>query len=186
MSQTDKPPLTTTTSIVPAMIIVIVAVVLLGAFLLLDVIANPSVHTPTTAVPIVVGGLTTQRGGAALIGCQQPGTPPGNIAPALILPSTTRATGPVQNTNGGAGDYDCSRSLATTAPSSQILGFYSSHLEALGWGLFSRGTTNGLPQLLFQKAGSDTFYWVVGVTITARHGSTTLWSYRIYQNSSTF
>ncbi len=168
------------------MIIVIVAVVLLAAFLLIDVIANPSVRTPTTAVPIVVGGLGTQRDGAALIGCQQPGTPPGNIAPALILPSPTRATGPVQNTNGGAGDYDCSRALSTTAPSSQILGYYSSHLEALGWGLFSRGTTNGQPQLLFQKAGSDTFYWVVGVTITAHHGSRTLWSYRIYQNSSTF
>ena len=186
MSQSDKPPLTTTTSIVPAMIIVIVAVVMLGVFLLIDVIANPSVHTPSTAVPIVVGGLSTQHGGGALIGCQQPGTPPGNIAPALILPSPTRAAGPVQNTNGGAGDYDCARPLSSTAPSSQILGYYSSHLEALGWSLFSRGTTNGLPQLLFQKAGSDTFYWVVGVTITARHGATTLWSYRIYQNSSSF
>jgi len=46
------------------------------------------------------------------------------------------------------------------------------------------GTSSGAPQLLFQKAGSDTFYWIVGVTVTARHGATSNWTYRIYQNSS--
>ena len=44
---------------------------------------------------------------------------------------------------------------ASTPPSSR----------ARGWDLFSRGSSNGAPSSLFQKAGTDTFYWVVGITV---------------------
>ena len=178
-----RPPLTTTTSIWPAALVVGVAVVMLVIFLAIDVIANPSV-APTTTVPVVVGGLPTAPSNAVIAGCAQPGTPPANILGALIVPVGTRPAGPILHPNSGAGDYDCLRTLVTTTRASNLLGFYSAHLQADGWSLFSRGSASGEPQLLFQKAGSDTFYWVVGVTVSATPHGAVVWTYRIYQNSS--
>jgi hypothetical protein len=66
-----------------------------------------------------------------------------------------------------------------------LLGYYSAQLKARGWNLFSQGASNGSPQDLFQKAGSDTFYWVIGVTVTSSSATSTHWTYQIYQNSET-
>ena len=183
MSDEVKPPLTTTTSIGPAMIVLGVAVVTLVGFLIINVVANPRVTTSTTTIPIVVGGLGTETG-HLLSTCQQAGSPPSDIAAALIAPVTTTESSPARHPNGGAGDYDCVVALTTRASPGQLLGFYSSHLQARGWDLFSHGSGSGQSQLLFQKAGSDTFYWVVGVTVTSTNAGTTQWTYRIYQNSS--
>ena len=178
-----RPPLTTTTSLWPAAMVIGIAVVMLAVFLAIDVIANPSV-APTTTLPVVVGGLAPAPSSAVLAGCAQPGTPPANIRGALLVPVGTTATGPVLHPNSGAGDYDCLRSLVTTARSSDLLGFYSAHLQTQGCSLFSRGSASGEPQLLFQKAGSDTFYWVVGITVTGTPHGVSTWTFRIYQNSS--
>jgi hypothetical protein len=183
VSEEVRPPLTTTTSIIPAAAVLLVAVVTLAIFLALNIIASPRVKSPATTLPVFVGGLTTESG-HLLSGCQQPGNPPGNISTALIVPATTATTAPANLPNGGAGDFDCVEALKTTATSSQLLGYYDSQLPARGWNLFSRGASNGHAQLLFQKAGSDTFYWVVGVTVRGHRGATVYWSYRIYQNSS--
>jgi hypothetical protein len=179
-----KPPLTTTTSILPAMVVLLIAVVTLGGFLLINVIANPHVRTTPTTVPIIVGGLGADPTNQVLAGCHQADSPPANITPALLVPVRTSATTPVSHRNAGAGEYDCERSLRTAASSGAVLGFYSAHLQALGWHLFSRGTSGGTPQFLFQKAGADTFYWVVGVTVNATGPGTVDWTYRIYQNSA--
>jgi hypothetical protein len=56
-------------------------------------------------------------------------------------------------------------------------------LEARGWSLFSKGASNGSPQSLFQKAGSDSFYWVVGITVHSSTKSSCRWTFTIYQNS---
>ena len=184
MNDAAKPPLTTTTSILPAAIVVGIAVSTLLIFLLINLAANPTVTTPTT-LPIVVGGLATAKSNGPVAGCQQPGTPPGNISGALFVPVTTAPTGPTVHANGGAGDYDCYRDLVTSTTAGSLLGYYRTHLEALGWSLFSSGTPSGQPQLLFQKAGSDTFYWVVGITVVRSTNRVVHWSYRIYQNSST-
>jgi hypothetical protein len=63
------------------------------------------------------------------------------------------------------------------------LSFYKTQLEARGWSLFSSGASNGSPQYLFQKAGSDTFYWVIGITVDSSTSTSTSWTFRIYQNS---
>ncbi len=182
MSEPAKPPLTTTTSILPAAIIIGIAVVTLVTFMIVNLVANPTVTTSTTEA-VVVGGLATAPSNAPVAGCHESGSPPGNIVGALVVPVHTVDVSPIQHLNGGAGDYDCLASLATTTTTGSLLGYYRTHLEAEGWNLFSSGSTSG-PQLLFQKAGSDTFYWVVGVTVThAAHG-TVRWTYRIYQNSS--
>ena len=184
MTDAPKPPLTTTTSILPAMVVVGIAVVTLVIFLLIDVIANPSVTTAPTTLPVVVGGLLVQPNSPLLAGCQEPGTPPSNIGGALLVPRLTRSGGPTLHPNGGAGDYDCLRTLVTRTSPSQLLDFYSGQLQSRGWSLFSRGSGAGTRQYLFQKAGSDTFYWIVGITVNATHGASSLWTFRIYQNSS--
>ncbi|MFI5035234.1 MAG: hypothetical protein ACHQFZ_03410 [Acidimicrobiales bacterium] len=183
MSDEVKPPLTTTTSILPAGIVLGVAVVTLTVFLILNFVANPRVATPTSTLPVFVGGLATESG-HLLAGCQEAGSPPANITPALIVPATTVATSPATRPNGGAGDYDCLAALRTTASPARLLGFYGAQLPARGWDLFSRGSSTGQAQLLFQKAGTDTFYWVIGVTVQRTAGDATYWTYRIYQNSS--
>ena len=184
MSDASKPPLTTTTSILPAMAVLIIAVVTLVTFLAINFIANPRVTTSSTTVPIVVGALPIDSASTVLHGCAQAGSPPGNIVGSLIVPVRTTPAGATLHPNGGAGDYDCLRQLATTASPGELLGFYSAQLQAQGWSLFSRGSSHAVAQLLFQKAGSDTFYWIVGVTVTAVHGPSSLWTFRIYQNSS--
>ena len=180
-----KPPLTTTTSILPAAIIIGIAVVTLATFMIVNLVANPTVTTSTTQ-PVIVGGLATAASNAPVAGCHQAGSPPGNILGALIVPVHTTSAGPVVHANGGAGDYDCLAYLTTTTSAGSLLGFYQTHLEAQGWSLFSSGGATGTPQLLFQKAGTDTFYWVVGITVTNSAGGALRWTYRIYQNSSTF
>lgn len=183
MSDEARPPLTTTTSIIPAAIVLGVAVVTLIVFLAINFIVNPRVKTTVTTLPVIVGGLTTETG-HLLAACQQAGSPPSNISTALVVPATTAAVAAASHPNGGAGDYDCVQKFKTSASSAQVLGYYGVQLPARGWDLFSRGSSSGQPQLLFQKAGSDTFYWVVGVTVERVAGAETYWNYRIYQNSS--
>lgn len=183
MNETPRPPLTTTTSIWPAAAVLGIAVVMLALFMGINLMANQGVAT-TTTIPVIVGGLSPAPTGSLLSGCHQPDNPPSNITPALVVPEGTRANGAFSMPNAGAGDFDCYRPLITSAPASQVLAFYASQLESRGWNLFSQGASNGAPQDLFQKAGSDTFYWVVGITVTSSSAHSTHWTYRIYQNSA--
>ncbi len=181
MSDRPKPPLTTTTSIWPAAAVLGVAVLMLLIFIGINAVTDQSVTT-TTTIPVIVGGLATEST-QLLQGCQQPGTPPSNISSGLILPASTRANGAFDLPNSGAGDFDCYRSFITNVSPGALLGYYASELGARGWNLFSKGATNGSPQDLFQKAGSDTFYWVIGITVNTSTASQTDWTFRIYQNS---
>lgn len=183
MSERPQPPLTTTTSIWPAAAVLIVGVVMLAVFLLINAVSDQGVTTPTT-IPVVVGGLNTASS-HLLVGCEQPGTPPSNVLPALIVPATTVATGAVSLPNQGAGDFSCTRSFVTAVTPGELLGYYSAQLRAQGWDLFSQGASNGAPQDLFQKAGNDTFYWVIGVTVNSSNATSTHWKFQIYQNSET-
>ncbi|MGC1419229.1 MAG: hypothetical protein WA786_03805 [Acidimicrobiales bacterium] len=185
MSDAPKPPLTTTTSILPAAAVLILAVVVLASFMIINIVSNQGVTTTTTTVPSVVGGLGTQPSSIILRNCQQPDNPPADISSALFVPATTQSTGPAQLPNEGAGDFDCYRPLVTDATSGDLLSYYTTQLEARGWSLFSNGASGGAPQELFQKGGSDGFYWVVGITVTASSASSTKWTYTIYQNSET-
>jgi hypothetical protein len=185
MSDDVNPPLTTTTSIWPAASVLIVAVAMLVIFIVLNGATNQSISSTSTTVPIIVGGLATDVNSTLLQNCISNGTIPTNILPAMLIPIDTTSTGTQSIPNTGAGDYDCYKPLKTTASYQDVLGFYKSHLTVLGWNLFSSGTTNGGPQYLFQKSGSDGFYWIVGITVTSPTSQlTTNWKYRIYQNSS--
>ena len=182
--QSPRPPLTTTTSIMPAAAVLILAVSVLLVFMIINVVTSQRVAT-TTTIPVVVGGLGVDTSSSVLADCTTPGTPPSNITPGMLVPVGTQARGPFRLPNSGAGDFDCLRPLVTTSSASSLLSFYRSQLEARGWSLFSSGASNGAPQYLFQKAGSDTFYWVIGITVapSASSNTSTAWTFRIYQNS---
>jgi hypothetical protein len=179
-----KAPLTTTTSILPAAAVLGLAVLMLVIFMVINLVTDQGVAT-TTTIPVVVGGLSVDTSSTLMANCLSPGTPPANIASGVIVPVGTRATGAFAMPNSGAGDFDCYRPLLTNTSASTLLGFYKTQLEARGWSLFSSGASNGSPQYLFQKAGSDTFYWVIGVTVDTGSSSptSTAWTFRVYQNS---
>lgn len=178
-----KPPLTTTTSIWPAAAVLIAAVVMLAVFMAINIISDQGVTTTTTTTPVVVGGLSTAVNNTALANCHQPANPPGNIMGAMIVPKPTQPTGPAVLPNEGAGDFDCYRPLLSDAGPTALLDYYRAHLESMGWALFSTGASNGGPQLLFQKGGTDGFYWIVGITVNSSTATTTHWTFKIYQNS---
>jgi hypothetical protein len=182
-----RPPLTTTTSLWPAGLILGLAVVMLGVFLLIDFATNKGVVTVPTTIPTVVGGLGLDaKPGPALQYCLQSEEVPGNIDSAFIVPDKTVPRPGANTPDLGAGEYDCYEPMATTGASSgALIKFFDTQLEARGWSLFSKGASNGDPQSLFQKAGSDGFYWELGITVNKSTASRVDWTFTIYQNSDT-
>jgi hypothetical protein len=185
VSDQPKAPLTTTTSIWPAAAVLIVAVAMLAIFMVMNLVADQTVTTTTTTPPVVVGGLDVAASNVALDYCRHTSEIPSNIVDAFLVPVGTQPESGANIPNAGAGEFDCYQPLVTPAGTSALLSFYTTHLESLGWHLFSRGASNGAPQSLFQKAGNDSFYWVVGITVTRSSPKLAHWTFRIYQNSQT-
>jgi hypothetical protein len=186
-SPTPKPPVTTTTSIWPAAAILGLAVIMLGVFLLVDFITSKGVVPPPTTIPVVVGGLARDTTPTpALKYCLQSEEVPSNIDSAFVVPENTVPRSGANTPDLGAGEYDCIEPMSTTnATSGQIIAFFNAQLEARGWSLFSKGASNGKPQSLFRKAGSDGFYWELGITVNSSTASHVNWTFEIYQNSDT-
>jgi hypothetical protein len=182
-----RPPLTTTTSLWPAGVILGLAVVMLGVFILIDFATNKGVVTVPTTIPTVVGGLPLDaKPTAALQYCLQSEEVPRNIDSAFIVPEKTVPRPGANTPDLGAGEYDCYEPMTTTGASSgSLIKFFDTQLEARGWNLFSKGASNGDAQSLFQKAGSDGFYWELGVTVNKTTASGVDWTFKIYQNSDT-
>ncbi len=171
------------TSIWPAATVLIVAVSTLAIFLVINAVTSTSTVTTTTVA--VVGGLNTSTDLTLTDGCSSAGSPPSDIRHALIVPVTARLTAH-KIVNQGAGDYDCYLDYRTSSSGPDVIAFYKDHIAALGWKLFSSGHSSGGhhgQQVLFQIAGSDSFYWVYGVTIEST-GRSTSYRIRIYQNNS--
>jgi hypothetical protein len=185
MSDIRRPP-TGPTSLWPAATVLVTAIVVLGLFLALNIVASPKV-TRTTNIPIIVGGLALDpHNDLAATACNDYGIIPENITSSLVLPVETTLNTHAHIVNGGAGDFDCGVNFGTTAGAGRVLGFFDAHLGVRGWKLFSRGANKlGQDQLLFQKAGTDGFYWVLGITVLAAHPGHTVWALRVYQNSET-
>jgi hypothetical protein len=185
MNETPQPPLTTTTSIKPAAVVLGIAAFVLVFFTSINIVANPSVLT-TTTIPIVVGALPIDTTSTLLVECQLPENPPTDISASLLIPTQSSAESAIRWRGKGPGGYDCARDISTVAPTSELLGFYKSQMEARGWKLFSRGDGfhSKKPQMLFQKAGSDTFYWILGVSVIRDSPTTTDYTFRVYQGAS--
>lgn len=185
MSEAPQPPLTTTTSLKPAAVVLGIAVFVLVFFTTINIVANPTVNS-TTTIPIVVGALPIDTNSTLLAECQLPDNPPPDINNSLLIPTLSSAASSIKWRGKGPGGYDCARDIVTVASSSELLSFYKSHLEARGWKLFSHGDSykSKQPQMLFQKAGSDTFYWILGVSVTRSSTNSTTFTFRLYQGAS--
>ena len=184
-AEVPRAPLTTTTSLWPAAAILIMAVVMLGVFLAVDFITNKGVVPTPTTLPVVVGTLSRDtHPTAALKYCLQSEEVPSNLNSAFIVPVNTEPRSGANTPDLGAGEFDCIEPMKTTqASGGEVIKFFNAQLEARGWSLFSTAASNGDPQSLFQKAGSDGFYWEIGVTINKSTSSSTNWTFEIYQNS---
>jgi hypothetical protein len=185
MSDEPRAPLTTTTSIWPAAGVLMFAVVVLVVFMIINLISDQGVTTTPTTLPVVVGGLRMAPTSAVLNYCKSASEIPSNINDVFIVPRGSAATSGGNIPNAGAGDFDCYQPLVTNTNAASLLKFYKSQLGVRGWGLFSQGSSKGSPQSLFQKAGNDGFYWVVGITVTKSSSNLVHWTFRIYQNSET-
>jgi len=183
-----KPPVTTTTSLWPALSILGIAIVMLGTFMIVDLITNKGVVAKdTTTIPVIVGGLHANPSpGAKLQYCLQTEEVPSDISSAFVVPVDTITRAGESTPDLGAGEFSCEQPMATAgASASAIISFFNEQLQARGWSLFSHGASNGDPQSLFQKAGSDGFYWEVGVTVNKSTSTNVEWTFQIYQNSET-
>lgn len=158
---------------------------MLVVFMVINLVADQGVSPTTTTLPVVVGGLQASPSNQVLDLCTRTNNVPSNVTDAFVVPVKTSAAAVGRIPNAGAGDFDCFQPLKTAASSADLLAFYAAQLESRGWSLFSKGSSSGKPQSLFQKAGNDGFYWVVGITVTTSSSASSSWTYRIYQNSQT-
>jgi hypothetical protein len=177
------PPLSTTTSIKPAAIVLAIATATLVLFTGVGLITNPRVATTTTTPIFVVGALAADPASPALSACELPGNPPSDITSSLTVPVDTVARGAALWKGKGAGGFDCTQRVRTLHGAVDVLAFYKAHFVARGWKLFSEGPSykSAAQQLLFQKAGSDTFYWIAGITVDESTASSTTYTIRLYQ-----
>lgn len=187
MSADSRPPLTTTTSIWPAAVVGLVAIGMLVVFTLINVLFDQGVRTTSSTTVIVVDALAPASRSPVATLCEVSGTVPSNIASGLFVPRQTTMTHTAAIVNQGAGDFDCQATLRTRrASGADILTFYNARLANRGWHLFSQGgAVQGHEESLFQKAGSDGFYWILGVTTESTVHGVAQWRLRLYQNSST-
>jgi hypothetical protein len=177
------PPPSRRVSILPAASVLGLAVFTLVIFSVMNAFDSSTV-APTTA-PVIVGGLqpaSAATDSALFSKAVQDGVPPVDIASALIAP---RGAVWLHNLNTGGqalGGYDRATSLSVAAPSSRLFGFYRSHLQALGWTQYSAGAApGGGDELLFQKGGSDGWYWEAGVIARAITSGKTTFTLRLFQ-----
>jgi hypothetical protein len=179
------PPPANTVSILPALVVLVIAVVTLGIFGLINLVdtSSTSIGTPVD----VVGGLPVDAHPTVFTGWVADGTPPANIATGMLVPVGTTYLAGVPVGGGGAGGFDREVRLSINAPRAQLLGFYHAELQAGGWNQFSSGHAQaGGDELLFLKAGSDGWYWEIGVVATSSgpvSSPTTRFTYRLYQAS---
>jgi len=171
-------------SILPAASVLGLAVLTLFVVLIANSF-DSSIVTPTT-LPVIVGGLPSASAAAdasLFPKALQDGVPPANIASALIAPKGSARLGNVPTGGGGTGDYDWASTFSVAAPRAHLLGFYRGNLEAMGWHLISNGAApNGSgDELIFQKGGTDGWYWETGVVALPTAAGTTSFTFRIFQ-----
>jgi hypothetical protein len=177
-TRAPTPPPVRRVSILPAAAVLGVAVLTLLLFGFLNLVASP--RTTTTTQPVVVGGLRAEK--TAIFGSwTSHGLVPSNVATALLVPRGARLLSAV-GVGGGQDAFDREDRLVVAAPRSRLLGFYRSHLVGLGWSVISpSGTAGGGDEILFQKGGSDGFYWEAGVVATAPTPRSTPYTLRLFQ-----
>ena len=174
-----RPPTPGGFSIRPAMVVPVLGVVIIAVFVTLGVLSS---HSPapvkTSGAPSVVPGSTlrAQPAGDALRLIVGAGEPPSNIINAVTVPvGSVRISH--QNNAAGAGQYDSQVTLRSPDSQGALLSFFAAAMQQQGWQVFDKGAAANDPgalEVLGKLAGTDGYYWEMGVTIpptTFGHGA---------------
>jgi hypothetical protein len=161
-------------SLKPALVILlIVAVVVFGGLALALVGGNGAAPIPITPGSKLAGSpLAAVPAASFLAPIVSDGEPPTAVISAVAVPSGSTKAKPPENVASDDGQFNSAVYLAVPAPPADVLAFYKVELHHSGWGLLPGGdfSTDGNTGtgLLYQRAGSDGYYWDIGVVVTPR------------------
>jgi hypothetical protein len=174
-----RPPTPGGFSIRPAMVVLGLAVLIVTLFVTLGIVSS---HSPapvkTGGTPSAVPGSTLRAEPAAavlhpIIGS---GEPPSNIINAVTVPvGSVRISH--ENNAAGAGQFDAQVTVRSTESQGALLAFFAAAMRVEGWQVFDKGAAADNPgalEVLGKLAGTDGYYWELGVTIpptTFGHGA---------------
>jgi len=182
------PPGIAPTSLKYAMIVPIVALVVIVGYILAN-LGTGGTEAKSQAPAIVKGAGLPVAPGLAFAPYVTTGEPPNDILAAVVLPSGTSSPRALHN-SGEPTSFDRSLSFTSPASQDQLYTFFHRQMTARGWKIFSTGAPVGRPglQMLGQKGGSDSWFWIQGVTISPTQFSadgrqSTAVTVRLYQAS---
>jgi hypothetical protein len=156
-------------SVWPATIVVGVALVVLVAGALAAAFSTGPATTDSDSAPKAAPGapMAAEAAQGALSPITSPGRPPANVIGALVVPVDASVV-PGSSTDQSIGLYD--RSIGFTDPRAEedVIAFYRAELPAQGWKILSQGPPHSGTgyEILGQLAGTDGYFWEVGVTVS--------------------
>jgi hypothetical protein len=167
-----RPPVRGGVSMRPAMIVLGLALLIIVLFvgLALATSSQPApVHTGGSPLSVSGSSLKAAPAAKALAPIIRLGQPPDNIVNAVDIPvGAVRIS--KQNNAGESGQYDSQISLRSNASQGSLLAFYASDMKSQGWQIFDRGSASNdanAIEVLGKLAGTDGYYWEMGVTVQA-------------------
>lgn len=122
---------------------------------------------PSGPTPVAGTTLEAIPAAAALRPIQQPGTPPVNIVGSLALPAG--ATRVVAHPSRSVTLFDANERFDVTGSQAAVIDFYRKELRTGNWKVTSVGAARGsigATEVLAEKAGTDGWYWEVGVVVS--------------------
>ena len=160
------PPGIAPTSLKYAMIVPIVALIVIVAYILANLGTGGSEAKDEVPAIIKGAGLPVEPG-LAFAPYVTNGEPPSDILASVVLPSGISAPKALHD-SGQPTSFDRSLRFSSNASQAQLYTFFRKQLIGRGWKIFSTGAPVGSPgvQMLGQKGGSDSWFWIQGVTIS--------------------
>jgi hypothetical protein len=156
----------------PAMIVLGLAGLILVVFVAIAIItsqAPATVRNGAASSAVAGSALTARAATAALSPIVRPGEPPTNIVNAVSIPlGSVRVAH--QDNSVPTGQYDSQVTLRSDDSQAALLAFYAADMRLQGWQVFDRGPASNHPgalEVLGKLAGSDGYYWELGVTVSA-------------------
>jgi hypothetical protein len=166
----QRPPTPGGISMRPAMIVLGLAALILVLFVTIGILGTQTpapVKRSTAAVAVPGNALRAVPAASLLSPIVSAGEPPTNILNAVSLPVGSVRTSH-QNNAQDAGQFDSQVTFRSDDSQAALLDFYAADMKLQGWQVFDRGAAANNPgalEVLGKLAGSDGYYWEMGVTI---------------------
>lgn len=161
----------------PALVVVGIAAFVVLVFGVGAALTGGGTGTPrTSATAVTVPSGPTHVRGTTLLArpaatvldpIRQPGTPPADIVDSLAVPVGATVVG--HTPSSGITLFDARERFTVPGTQAAVIAFYRAELVAMRWKVTDLGPARGHPGatvVLAQKAGSDGWYWEVGVVVS--------------------